>query len=109
MKEAISHCIVGGRSNHAWFVLTYLLGYPKVRLTVSRSPLVRASVAWSIQSFGTTITVTPLQGNVGNGMASQVACITVFDRVSSTIEGHMLRRDGGNFPEPTSFHDSKGV
>jgi thiosulfate/3-mercaptopyruvate sulfurtransferase len=31
-KEAISYCIVGGRSNHTWFVLTYLLGYPIVRL-----------------------------------------------------------------------------
>jgi thiosulfate/3-mercaptopyruvate sulfurtransferase len=31
-KEAIPYCIVGGRSNHTWFVLTYLLGYPKVRL-----------------------------------------------------------------------------
>lgn len=31
-KEAISYCIVCGRSNHTWFVLTYLLGYPKVRL-----------------------------------------------------------------------------
>jgi thiosulfate/3-mercaptopyruvate sulfurtransferase len=31
-KETISYCIVGGRSNHTWFVLTYLLGYPKVRL-----------------------------------------------------------------------------
>lgn len=31
-KEVILYCIVGGRSNHTWFVLTYLLGYPKVRL-----------------------------------------------------------------------------
>ena len=31
-KEIISYCIVGGRSNHSWFVLTYLLGYSKVRL-----------------------------------------------------------------------------
>jgi thiosulfate/3-mercaptopyruvate sulfurtransferase len=31
-KEVISYCIVGGRSNHTWFVLTYLLGYPTVRL-----------------------------------------------------------------------------
>ncbi len=31
-KEAILYCIVGGRSNHTWFVLTYLLGYSKVRL-----------------------------------------------------------------------------
>ncbi|MCK9401737.1 MAG: sulfurtransferase [Bacteroidales bacterium] len=31
-KEVISYCIVGGRSNHTWFVLTYLLGYSKVRL-----------------------------------------------------------------------------
>ena len=31
-KEVISYCIVGGRSNHTWFVLLYLLGYPKVRL-----------------------------------------------------------------------------
>ena len=31
-KEAISYCIVGGLSNHTWFVLTYLLGYPKARL-----------------------------------------------------------------------------
>jgi thiosulfate/3-mercaptopyruvate sulfurtransferase len=31
-KEIILYCIVGGRSNHTWFVLTYLLGYPKVRL-----------------------------------------------------------------------------
>jgi thiosulfate/3-mercaptopyruvate sulfurtransferase len=31
-KEIIAYCIVGGRSNHTWFVLTYLLGYPNVRL-----------------------------------------------------------------------------
>lgn len=31
-KEVIPYCIVGGRSNHTWFVLTHLLGYPKVRL-----------------------------------------------------------------------------
>ena len=31
-QEVISYCIVGGRSNHTWFVLTYLLGYPKVQL-----------------------------------------------------------------------------
>ena len=31
-KEVISYCIVGGRSNHTWFVLTHLLGYPNVRL-----------------------------------------------------------------------------
>ena len=31
-QEIISYCIVGGRSNHTWFVLTYLLGCPKVRL-----------------------------------------------------------------------------
>jgi thiosulfate/3-mercaptopyruvate sulfurtransferase len=31
-KEVIPYCIVGGRSNHTWFVLTYLLGYPNVRL-----------------------------------------------------------------------------
>jgi len=89
-----------------------LRGYTQSKgrgLTVSGSPLVRASVASSIQWFGTAITVTPLQGNVGNGMASQVAYITVFDRVSSTIQGHMLRRDGGNFPELTSFYDSRGV
>lgn len=31
-KKVISYCIVGGRSNHTWFVLTYLLGYSNVRL-----------------------------------------------------------------------------
>jgi thiosulfate/3-mercaptopyruvate sulfurtransferase len=31
-NEVISYCIVGGRSNHTWFGLTYLLGYPKVQL-----------------------------------------------------------------------------
>jgi len=31
-KEVIPYCIVGGRSNHTWFVLSYLLGYPNVRL-----------------------------------------------------------------------------
>jgi thiosulfate/3-mercaptopyruvate sulfurtransferase len=31
-KEVTTYCIVGGRSNHTWFVLTYLLGYSKVRL-----------------------------------------------------------------------------
>ena len=31
-KKIISYCIVGGRSNHTWFVLTYLLGYPNVQL-----------------------------------------------------------------------------
>lgn len=31
-KEAISYCVIGGRSNFAWFALSRLLGYPKVRL-----------------------------------------------------------------------------
>jgi thiosulfate/3-mercaptopyruvate sulfurtransferase len=31
-KEVIAYCVIGGRSNHTWFVLTYLLGYPRVRL-----------------------------------------------------------------------------
>lgn len=30
-KEAIAYCAIGGRSGHTWFVLKYLLGYPKVR------------------------------------------------------------------------------
>ena len=31
-KEAISYCVIGGRSNVAWFALSRLLGYPKARL-----------------------------------------------------------------------------
>lgn len=31
-KEAITYCVIGGRSNQTWFVLKYLLGYPHVRL-----------------------------------------------------------------------------
>lgn len=31
-KEAISYCVIGGRSNFAWFALSRLLGYPKARL-----------------------------------------------------------------------------
>lgn len=31
-KDVITYCIIGGRSNHTWFILTYLLGYPNVRL-----------------------------------------------------------------------------
>jgi thiosulfate/3-mercaptopyruvate sulfurtransferase len=30
-KEIITYCRIGERSSHTWFVLTYLLGYPKVR------------------------------------------------------------------------------
>jgi len=30
-KEIIPYCAVGGRSGYTWFVLKYLLGYPKVR------------------------------------------------------------------------------
>jgi len=30
-KEVIAYCRIGERSSHTWFVLTYLLGYPKVR------------------------------------------------------------------------------
>lgn len=30
-KEIITYCLRGGLSTHAWFVLTQLLGYPKVR------------------------------------------------------------------------------
>ena len=30
-KEVITYCAIGGRSGHTWFVLKYLLGYPKVR------------------------------------------------------------------------------
>ena len=29
--EVIAYCRIGERSSHTWFVLTYLLGYPKVR------------------------------------------------------------------------------
>ncbi len=31
-KEVIPYCVIGGRSSHSWFVLKYLLGYPRVRL-----------------------------------------------------------------------------
>ena len=31
-KEIITYCAVGGRASQAWLVLTYLLGYPRVRL-----------------------------------------------------------------------------
>ncbi len=30
-KDIITYCRIGERSSHTWFVLTYLLGYPKVR------------------------------------------------------------------------------
>lgn len=30
-KDIIAYCRIGERSSHTWFVLTYLLGYPKVR------------------------------------------------------------------------------
>lgn len=30
-KEVISYCRIGERSAHTWFVLTYLLGFPRVR------------------------------------------------------------------------------
>jgi thiosulfate/3-mercaptopyruvate sulfurtransferase len=30
-KEVIAYCRIGERSSHTWFVLTYLLGYPRVR------------------------------------------------------------------------------
>jgi thiosulfate/3-mercaptopyruvate sulfurtransferase len=29
--EVVAYCRIGERSSHTWFVLTYLLGYPKVR------------------------------------------------------------------------------
>ncbi len=30
-KDVVSYCRIGERSSHTWFVLKYLLGYPKVR------------------------------------------------------------------------------
>jgi thiosulfate/3-mercaptopyruvate sulfurtransferase len=30
-KDTIAYCRIGERSSHTWFVLKYLLGYPKVR------------------------------------------------------------------------------
>jgi thiosulfate/3-mercaptopyruvate sulfurtransferase len=30
-KDIIAYCRIGERSSHTWFVLSYLLGYPKVR------------------------------------------------------------------------------
>jgi thiosulfate/3-mercaptopyruvate sulfurtransferase len=30
-KEVIAYCRIGERSSHTWFVLNYLLGYPKVK------------------------------------------------------------------------------
>jgi thiosulfate/3-mercaptopyruvate sulfurtransferase len=29
--EIVAYCRIGERSSHTWFVLKYLLGYPKVR------------------------------------------------------------------------------
>jgi thiosulfate/3-mercaptopyruvate sulfurtransferase len=31
LKEITAYCRIGERSSHSWFVLKYLLGYPKVR------------------------------------------------------------------------------
>src|SRR5690606_17151402 len=30
-KDIVTYCRIGESSSHSWFVLTYLLGYPKVR------------------------------------------------------------------------------
>jgi thiosulfate/3-mercaptopyruvate sulfurtransferase len=30
-KDVIAYCRIAERSSHSWFVLKYLLGYPKVR------------------------------------------------------------------------------
>jgi thiosulfate/3-mercaptopyruvate sulfurtransferase len=30
-REVITYCRIGERSSHTWFVLKYLLGYPRVR------------------------------------------------------------------------------
>ncbi len=30
-KDVIAYCRIGERSSHTWFVLTYLMGYPRVR------------------------------------------------------------------------------
>ena len=30
-KEVVAYCRIGERSSHTWYVLHYLLGYPKVR------------------------------------------------------------------------------
>ncbi len=30
-REAVAYCRIGVRSSHSWFVLKYLLGFPKVR------------------------------------------------------------------------------
>jgi len=30
-RDIVTYCRIGERSSHSWFVLTYLLGYPKVR------------------------------------------------------------------------------
>ena len=30
-SETIAYCRIGERSSHTWFVLTQILGYPKVR------------------------------------------------------------------------------
>jgi thiosulfate/3-mercaptopyruvate sulfurtransferase len=30
-KDVITYCRIGERSSHTWFVLTYLLGYDRVR------------------------------------------------------------------------------
>ena len=30
-QDIIAYCRIGERSSHTWFVLTYLLGYPRVR------------------------------------------------------------------------------
>ena len=30
-EEVVAYCRIGERSSHTWFVLTYLLGYPRVR------------------------------------------------------------------------------
>ena len=33
VTTSVAYCRIGERSSHTWFVLTYLLGYKKVRTT----------------------------------------------------------------------------
>ena len=62
-KEAISYCVIGGRSNFAWFALSRLLGYRKARLddgswlewgTIRGVPIERLRMAAAPASLVTT-------------------------------------------------------
>src|SRR5690606_5642581 len=107
-NDVVAYCRIGERSSHTWFVLSHLLGYPKVRnydgSWAEWGNLVRAPIERGRAQSGTSLWMPrPDRGRSRSGLGSSgrerpaplVVARTEFD---DGVRAEALRRDGDREP-----------